>query len=68
MVGHLDAHGGLAGDGGFHTHIGHREVQGDMLFMPVGAPKPTRIQGTFVRDEEISRVLDFIKSLSLIHI
>ena len=35
--------------------------QGDMLFMPVGAPKPTRIQGTFVRDEEISRVLDFIK-------
>lgn len=30
---------------------------GDMLFMPVGAPKPTRIQGTFVRDEEISRVL-----------
>ena len=36
--------------------------QGDMLFMPVGAPKPTRIQGTFVRDEEISRVLDFIKA------
>ena len=35
--------------------------QGDMLFMPVGAPKPVRIQGTFVRDEEISRVLDFIK-------
>ena len=35
---------------------------GDMLFMPVGAPKPTRIQGTFVRDEEISRVLDFIKA------
>lgn len=34
---------------------------GDMLFMPVGAAKPTRIQGTFVRDEEISRVLDFIK-------
>ncbi|MGN0706469.1 MAG: DNA translocase FtsK [Faecalibacterium sp.] len=34
---------------------------GDMLFMPVGAPKPVRIQGTFVRDEEISRVLDFIK-------
>ena len=35
---------------------------GDMLFMPVGAPKPIRIQGTFVRDEEISRVLDFIKA------
>ena len=34
---------------------------GDMLFMPVGAPKPVRVQGTYVKDEEISRVLDFIK-------
>ncbi|MCI2047198.1 MAG: DNA translocase FtsK [Faecalibacterium sp.] len=34
---------------------------GDMLFMPVGASKPTRIQGTYVKDEEISRVLDFVK-------
>ncbi len=34
---------------------------GDMLFLPVGAPKPIRIQGSFVKDEEISRVLDFIK-------
>ena len=34
---------------------------GDMLFMPVGASKPVRIQGTYVKDEEISRVLDFIK-------
>lgn len=40
---------------------------GDMLFMPVGAPKPTRIQGTFVRDEEISRVLDFIKKSATVH-
>ena len=35
---------------------------GDMLFMPVGAPKPIRIQGTYVKDEEISRVLTFIKA------
>lgn len=35
---------------------------GDMLFMPVGASKPIRIQGTYVRDEEITRTLDFIKS------
>ncbi len=35
---------------------------GDMLFMPVGAPKPVRIQGTYVKDEEISRVLTFIKA------
>lgn len=34
---------------------------GDMLFMPVGASKPLRIQGTYVKDEEISAVLDFIK-------
>lgn len=34
---------------------------GDMLFMPVGASKPVRIQGTYVKDEEITAVLDFIK-------
>lgn len=34
---------------------------GDMLFMPVGASKPVRVQGTYVRDEEITAVLDFIK-------
>lgn len=37
---------------------------GDMLFLPVGAPKPVRIQGTYVTDEEISAVLTFIKSTS----
>ena len=37
---------------------------GDMLFMPVGASKPTRIQGTYVTDEEISAVLNFIKTTS----
>ena len=37
---------------------------GDMLFLPVGAPKPVRIQGTYVTDEEISAVLNFIKATS----
>lgn len=37
---------------------------GDMLFLPVGAAKPVRVQGTFVTDEEISAVLNFIKSTS----
>lgn len=37
---------------------------GDMLFMPVGANKPIRIQGTYVRDDEISDMLDFIKKHS----
>ena len=37
---------------------------GDMLFLPVGASKPVRVQGTFVTDEEIGAVLSFIKSTS----
>ena len=35
--------------------------QGDMLFSPVGAQKPTRIQGCFVSDEEIENIVNFIK-------
>ncbi len=34
---------------------------GDMLFSPVGLPKPVRIQGCYVSDDEIMRVVDFIK-------
>ena len=37
---------------------------GDMLFLPVGASKPVRVQGTYVTDEEIGAVLSFIKSTS----
>ncbi len=37
---------------------------GAMLFLPVGASKPVRVQGTFVTDEEIGAVLSFIKSTS----
>jgi S-DNA-T family DNA segregation ATPase FtsK/SpoIIIE len=32
-----------------------------MLFAPVGMQKPMRIQGSFLTDEEISRITDFIK-------
>ncbi len=35
--------------------------RGDMLFYPVGSMKTTRIQGAFVSDEEIERVVEFIK-------
>ncbi len=35
---------------------------GDMLFSPVGASKPTRVQGCFVSDEEIERVVTYINS------
>ncbi len=34
---------------------------GDMLYMPVGAGKPLRIQGNFVKDSEIRKVLSFVK-------
>ncbi|WP_042223718.1 DNA translocase FtsK [Oceanobacillus manasiensis] len=32
--------------------------RGDMLFLPVGASKPTRVQGAFLSDEEVERVVD----------
>lgn len=32
--------------------------RGDMLFMPVGNSKPTRVQGAFLSDEEVERVVD----------
>lgn len=35
---------------------------GDMLFLPLGASKPTRVQGTYVKDEEIGAAIDFIKT------
>ncbi len=35
--------------------------KGDMLFFPSGYPKPVRIQGAFVSDTEVSKVVEFIK-------
>ncbi len=43
--------------GGAEKLIGH----GDMLYSPVGAPKPIRVQCCFAKDEEIERVTGFIK-------
>ncbi len=37
--------------------------RGDMLFNPVGAIKPRRIQGCFVSDEEVESVVEFIKGV-----
>ncbi len=36
--------------------------KGDMLFYPIGAAKPVRVQGAFISDEEIERLLDFVRS------
>lgn len=35
--------------------------KGDMLFLPVGASKPTRIQGAFISDKEVEHIVEFIK-------
>lgn len=36
--------------------------RGDMLFHPIGAPKPSRLQGCYVSDEELDAVVDYVKS------
>lgn len=36
--------------------------KGDMLFYPQGYPKPARIQGPFVSDDEVSNVVEFLKN------
>lgn len=36
--------------------------KGDMLFYPTGAAKPTRIQGAFVSDEEVEKIVSFVKT------
>ena len=35
--------------------------KGDMLFFPMGMPKPTRLQCCFVSDKEVEAVVDYIK-------
>ena len=36
--------------------------KGDMLYAPTGLPKPIRVQGAFVSDDEVLHVTDFIKN------
>ena len=36
--------------------------KGDMLFFPQSLPKPIRVQGAFVSDEEVAKVTEFLKS------
>ena len=35
--------------------------RGDMLFSPIGTIKPIRVQGCFVEDTEIEKIIEFIK-------
>ncbi|MFR2301140.1 MAG: DNA translocase FtsK, partial [Clostridium paraputrificum] len=36
--------------------------KGDMLYYPVGESKPQRVQGCFISEEEVEKVIEFIKS------
>lgn len=38
--------------------------KGDMLFYPSGMPKPIRIQGAFISDKEVEKIVEFIKTTS----
>ena len=35
--------------------------KGDMLYYPTGVSKPMRVQGTFVSDKEVEKIVDFLK-------
>ena len=39
--------------------------KGDMLFYPIGYNKPVRVQGAFVTDEELNKIVDFIVNQSI---
>ena len=39
--------------------------KGDMLFYPASASKPVRVQGAFVSDSEVEKIVDFVKSNSV---
>ena len=36
--------------------------KGDMLFNPMGISKPVRIQGTFISDSEVHKVIEYVSS------
>jgi len=36
--------------------------RGDMLYLPTGLQKPVRVQGAYVRDDEIKKLTDFLKT------
>jgi len=39
--------------------------RGDMLFSPMGSASPIRVQGAFITDDEVARVVEFIKGQEL---
>lgn len=39
--------------------------KGDMLFYPIGINKPVRVQGAFVSDDELNRIVNFIKEQAI---
>ena len=40
--------------------------RGDMLFLPTGAPKPIRLQGTYVSEHDVEQTLNFVKNQNFV--
>ncbi|MCX8129876.1 MAG: DNA translocase FtsK [Clostridia bacterium] len=40
--------------------------RGDMLFSPIGEPKPIRVQGAFISDKEVESIVDHLKASSTV--
>ncbi len=49
----------ILGTGGAEKLLG----RGDMLYAPIGAPKPLRVQGAFVDEDEVDAVTEFLKGI-----
>ena len=41
--------------------------RGDMLFLPMGENKPIRVQGAFISDHEVERVVEFVSDQQEAH-
>lgn len=41
--------------------------RGDMLYLPMGEGKPIRVQGAYIADDEVARVVDFVKDQQEAH-
>ncbi|TCS92568.1 FtsK/SpoIIIE family DNA translocase [Hazenella coriacea] len=48
----------VLGMGGANKLLG----KGDMLYFPIGASKPVRVQGAFLSDEEVESIVNFVKN------
>ena len=41
--------------------------KGDMLYFPIGRSKPIRVQGAFVSDKEVEKIVEYVKGQNEVH-